>query len=57
MTYTYIRFELVFFLNFVLNFFTFHIEDVLADARPLSPGFVQHIMVNAYILSKDITTS
>jgi len=44
--YTYVHFDL-----FVFNaFFAFYIQNVCVHARPLSPGFVQQIMPDAYKL-------
>jgi len=52
--YTYVHFELsVFFNIFVLTFFVFYIQNVHAHARLVSPGFVQQVMPNAFILPKD----
>jgi len=49
--YAYVHFEL-FVFNF-FNFFAFYIQDVYVHTRPVSPGFVQQIMPDAYILPKD----
>jgi hypothetical protein len=45
----------LFFNVSVLTFFSFYIQNVYVHARPVSPGFVQQIMPNAYILLKDVT--
>jgi len=53
--YTYVYFEL-FNLN-ISTVYAFYIQDVHVHTRPVSPGFVKHIiMPDAYVLLNDMST-